>query len=44
MGVGERSTFVTVGYLHFPEITESAAFVKEKNAKRHEHAFLIPLL
>ena len=30
MGMGERSTFVTVGYLHFPELTENAAFLKKK--------------
>ena len=39
MSVGERSTFAVVGYLHFPETAESAAFLE--NAKRHKHAFLI---
>ena len=39
---GERSTFVDVRYLHFPETTERAAFLE--NARRHEHALLIPLI
>ena len=41
MGVGERPTFIVVGYLHVPvQINESAEFLE--NAKGHVHAFLTP--
>ena len=33
MGVGERSTFVVVGYLHFPETPENAEFLKKKTPR-----------
>ena len=41
-GCGELPTFVVGGYLHGPEITESAKFLE--SAKGHVHDFLIPLL